>query len=53
VRLNVPALGERHWGTTYEVSTDGRRVYFAHPGDLRAPRAFNVVMGWSALLQKR
>jgi Tol biopolymer transport system component len=49
--LNVPPLGERHWGTTYDVSADGRRVYFPHSGDERAPGEFGVVMNWSSLLR--
>jgi dipeptidyl aminopeptidase/acylaminoacyl peptidase len=51
VRLKIPVLGERHWGTTYDVSTDGRRVYFPHPETEQAPREFGVVMNWSALLR--
>ena len=50
-RLKVPPLGERHWGTVYEVSSDGRRFYFPDPGDARPPREFGVVMNWSALLK--
>jgi serine/threonine protein kinase len=50
-RLNVPPLGDRHWGTTYDVSGDGRRVYFPHPVAERPPREFGVVMNWSALLK--
>lgn len=50
-RLKVPPLGERHWGTIYEVSSDGRRFYFPYPGDERPPREFGVVMNWSALLR--
>jgi eukaryotic-like serine/threonine-protein kinase len=49
--LNVPPLGDRHWGTTYAISADGRRVYFPHPGDDRAPREFGVIMNWSTLLK--
>jgi Tol biopolymer transport system component len=47
--LPVPALGERHWGTIYEVSPDGRRIYFPHAGNQRRPREFGVVLGWTAL----
>jgi serine/threonine protein kinase/Tol biopolymer transport system component len=50
-KLNVPPLGERHWGTTYDVSADGRRVYFRLSNDDRPPREFGVVMNWSALLK--
>ncbi|HYT65810.1 MAG TPA: protein kinase [Vicinamibacterales bacterium] len=50
-RLKVPRLGDRHWGTSYDVSADARRVYFSQPGDERPPREFGVVMNWSALLK--
>jgi Tol biopolymer transport system component len=50
-RLNVPPLGERHWGTVYEVSSDGRRFYFPHPGPERPPREFGVVLNWATLLE--
>jgi Tol biopolymer transport system component len=50
-RLNVPPLGERHWGTTYDVSGDGRRVYFPYAVAERPPREFGVIMNWSALLK--
>jgi eukaryotic-like serine/threonine-protein kinase len=49
--LKVPPLGQRHWGTIYEVSSDGGRFYFPHPGDERPPREFGVVMNWTALLK--
>jgi serine/threonine protein kinase/Tol biopolymer transport system component len=51
IRLNVPGLGERHWGTIYEVSRDGNRIFFLHPGDQRPPREIGVVMGWNALVR--
>ena len=51
IRLKVPPLGERHWGTIYEVSSDGRRFYFPYAGDDRPSREFGVVLNWSALLQ--
>jgi Tol biopolymer transport system component len=50
-RLNVPPLGERHWGTIYDVSADGRRVYFERATDDRPAREFGVVVNWSALLK--
>ena len=50
-RLEVPPLGERHWGTNYDVSGDGRRVFFSHAVSERAPRQFGVIMNWSALLK--
>jgi serine/threonine protein kinase len=48
--LPVPALGERHWGTIYDVSREGL-VHFPHPTAATAPREFGVVMGWQALLE--
>ena len=50
-KLNVPPLGERHGGTIYDVSLDGRRVYFPHQTDLRPPREFGIVLGWRALIR--
>jgi Tol biopolymer transport system component len=51
-RLDVPPLGERHWGTTYDVSRDGQVVFFPHPGPMRPPTSFGVVTGWKALLER-
>ena len=50
--VQIPRFAERHWGTVYDVSPDGTRVYFPHPGTARAPREFGVVHGWRALLQR-
>ena len=50
-KLNIPPLGERHWGTIYDVSLDGRRVYFPHQTDQTPPREFGVVLGWRALIK--
>lgn len=50
-KLNVPPLGERHRGTTYDVSLDGRSVYFEHQTDQNPPREFGVVLGWRALVK--
>ena len=49
--LNVPPLGQRHWGTTYEVSVDGRRVYFPHATADQPPREFGVILNWTALVK--
>jgi Tol biopolymer transport system component len=48
----IPRFAERHWGTVYDVSPDGSRVYFPHPGTARAPHEFDAVLGWLALLQR-
>lgn len=50
-KLDVPPLGERHRGTIYDVSRDGRRVYFPHQTDQKPPREFGVVLGWKALVK--
>jgi serine/threonine-protein kinase len=48
--LNVPPIGRGHWGTPYDVSPDGTRVYLLRRNDDPAPREVNVVIGWRALL---
>jgi serine/threonine protein kinase/Tol biopolymer transport system component len=50
VRLTVPPLGPRHWGTIYDVSPDGKRIHLTQATGERAPREINVVLGWRALL---
>jgi dipeptidyl aminopeptidase/acylaminoacyl peptidase len=49
--LNVPPLGGRHEDTTYDVSLDGRIVYFQHQTDLKPPREFGLLVGWRALIK--
>jgi len=51
VELNVPSIGFGHWGTQYDVSPDGRRIYFLSQNKQEAPREFHVVMGWRSLLK--
>lgn len=51
VELNVPSIGFGHWGTQYDVSPDGRRIYFLSPNKQDLPREFHVVMGWRSLLK--
>lgn len=50
-KLDVPPLGERHQDTVYDVSLDGRIVYFQHQTALKPPREFGVVLGWRALIK--
>jgi Tol biopolymer transport system component len=50
-KLNVPPLGERHQDTIYDVTRDGRVVYFQHQTELKPPREFGVVLGWRALIR--
>jgi len=50
VVLNVPAIGFGHFGTQYDVSPDGQRIYFLDRTREPAPREISFVMGWQALL---
>jgi hypothetical protein len=49
-QLAVPAFAERHWGTEYDVSPDGR-VYFPHAGERVLPHEIRVILGWRALFE--
>jgi Tol biopolymer transport system component len=50
-RLAVPKFGAHHWGTTYDVSTDGGRVYFTVDGNEPHPLTIDVILGWQSLLK--
>lgn len=50
VELNVPRFSFGHRGTQYDVSPDGRRIYFMHDNDDEPPREINVITDWRALL---
>jgi serine/threonine protein kinase len=49
-RANVPLIGFGHWGTQYDVSPDGSRMYFLRPNEDPPPREMQVVIGWRVLL---
>ena len=49
--LNVPLIGSGHWGTQYDVSPDGQRVYFIDQTPPPTPSDINVLIGWRALLK--
>jgi Tol biopolymer transport system component len=51
VKMNVPPIGRGHWGTPYDVSPDGERIYFLRRNDDAAPNEMHVVIGWRALLR--
>ena len=51
--LDFPAVGFGHFGTQYDVSPDGSRIYFMQPTDAQPPRQIEIVMGWRALLDAR
>ena len=50
-KLSVPRIGRGHWGTPYDVSPDGSRIYFLRHNDDPPPHEIHVVVGWRALLQ--
>ena len=47
--LDVPRVGYGHWGTNYDTSADGRRVYMLRQNTDRGPSEIHVVLGWRAL----
>jgi Tol biopolymer transport system component len=49
--LNVPLIGSGHWGTQYDVSPDGQRVYFIDQTPASKPSEIDVVIAWRALLK--
>jgi Tol biopolymer transport system component len=51
VELKVPSVGFGHWGTQYDVSPDGSRIYLLQRNDDEAPREIHVITGWRALLK--
>jgi hypothetical protein len=50
-RVAGPPLGLGHNSTQYDLSPDGRTIYFLYrqPGDL--PREVGFVLGWRALVK--
>jgi hypothetical protein len=50
VTMSVPPIERGHWGTPYDVSPDGSRIYFMRRNDDPLPRELNLVIGWRDLL---
>ncbi len=50
--LSLPRFGERHWGTIYDVTPDGRRVTFPDAGPEVAPGDMTFVLDWHALIPR-
>ena len=48
--LPLSPIGVGHWGTQYDISPDGRRIYVLHPNEAQPPREIHVVIGWRALV---
>jgi eukaryotic-like serine/threonine-protein kinase len=53
IPMAVPAFGERHWGTIYDVAPDGRTVYFPHAGTPARPRELHFILNWEQLVGAR
>jgi eukaryotic-like serine/threonine-protein kinase len=51
VVLKVPPIGSGHFGTQYDVSPDGQRVYSLDRTLEPAPREISFVLGWQELLR--
>ena len=49
-QLSVPPVGFGHWGTQYDISPDGSRIYLLRRNEDPPPRAIRVIIGWPALL---
>jgi Tol biopolymer transport system component len=51
VALPVPLIAVGHWSTQYDVSPDGRRVFFMDRSSERPSPTIELVQGWRALLR--
>jgi len=51
-RTPIPQFAERHFGTAYDVSADGSRMYLPLVSDALPSKEMTIVIGWRALLQK-
>jgi serine/threonine protein kinase/Tol biopolymer transport system component len=50
-KLPLPTFARGHLGTSYDVSPDAARVYFAHPGAPSKPRELGFALEWAARLK--
>jgi hypothetical protein len=48
--LKVAPIGFGHWGTRYDVSRDGDRIYALRRNQDPGPREIRVVTNWQRLL---
>jgi eukaryotic-like serine/threonine-protein kinase len=51
VKLPLPPLGVRHLDINYDISPDGRRIYFPYRGDPPKPREIGFVLDWATRLK--
>jgi serine/threonine protein kinase/Tol biopolymer transport system component len=49
--LPIPPVGLGHWGTQYDVTPSGRRIYFMQRNRDAPPSSLTVVLGWRSLLK--
>jgi serine/threonine protein kinase/Tol biopolymer transport system component len=49
--INIPFISPGHWGTNYDVSPDGGRIYFLSLAIDPGPRDIALVLGWRAMLR--
>jgi eukaryotic-like serine/threonine-protein kinase len=49
-RVAVPPLGVMHYSTQYDISADGRRIYFLDRQPRDPPRDISVIVGWRELI---
>jgi Tol biopolymer transport system component len=50
-RLDVPPIGAGHWGTQYDVSPDGGRVYYIDRAQPDPSTSIEIIFGWTDLLR--
>jgi WD40-like Beta Propeller Repeat len=50
-RVNILPIGAGHTATQYDLSPDGRRVYFLDRRPAEPPREIGIVLGWRGLLK--
>jgi hypothetical protein len=50
-RVAVASIGTGHYGTQYDVSPDGRRVYFLDPQLEAPPREIGLVLAFHTFLR--
>jgi Tol biopolymer transport system component len=53
VPLKVPPVGPGHLGTQYDVTRDGRRIFFRDVSPEPPPREISIILGWQGLLGVR
>ena len=49
-RPDLPQIGFGHWGTQYDVSPGGSRIYYMQPTQVPVPTEIQVAINWRTLL---